>query len=151
MREFLLRLFEHVAWADARLLEALRSEDAGGERARLLLAHVLAAERVWLSRILGEAEVPLAVWPDLSLEDCAQLAARNAAEFRSWIEALDPGALGRDVAYRNTRGEGWRNTMQDILTHVALHGAYHRGQIAAILRAQGSDPPNTDYIMWLRT
>jgi uncharacterized damage-inducible protein DinB len=33
-----------------------------------------------------------------------------------------------------------------VLTHVVLHGAYHRGQIAADLRAAGLEPPYTDFI-----
>ena len=38
-----------------------------------------------------------------------------------------------------------------VLTHVALHGSYHRGQIAALIRSGGDEPINTDYIMWLRS
>lgn len=150
MREYLLHLFEHVAWADARVLEALRAARLPADRARLLFAHLLAAERVWLSRMMGEAVPPVAVWPDLALEECADLAVRNAAEIRGWIESAPALALAADVDYRNTRGDAFRNTAQDILTHVAMHGAYHRGQIAAALREAGVDPPNTDFIMWLR-
>jgi len=36
--------------------------------------------------------------------------------------------------------------VQDILTHVLLHSVYHRGQIAADLRAGGAQPPYTDFI-----
>lgn len=150
MRESLLRLFEHVAWADARVLEALRSARRSPDRARLLLAHLLAAERVWLSRIMGEAKPPISVWPDLELDECADLAARNAAEIRGWIESTPEESLAQDVDYTNTRGEAFRNSVADILTHVALHGSYHRGQIAAALREAGVDPPNTDFIAWVR-
>lgn len=32
------------------------------------------------------------------------------------------------------------------LTHVAMHSAYHRGQIAGELREPGNTPPYTDFI-----
>jgi len=38
----------------------------------------------------------------------------------------------------------------DILTHVLLHSAYHRGQIAVDLRAAGLTPAYTDYIHAVR-
>jgi uncharacterized damage-inducible protein DinB len=38
----------------------------------------------------------------------------------------------------------------DMLLHVALHGAYHRGQIALLVRAGGSTPSPTDYIAFIR-
>jgi uncharacterized damage-inducible protein DinB len=34
----------------------------------------------------------------------------------------------------------------DILTHVVAHSAYHRGQIAAAVRAAGGAPAYTDFI-----
>jgi len=37
-----------------------------------------------------------------------------------------------------------------ILTHVVLHGAYHRGQIATIVRGSGETPAYTDYIHCVR-
>jgi uncharacterized damage-inducible protein DinB len=37
-----------------------------------------------------------------------------------------------------------------MLTHVAMHGSYHRGQIAAALRAGGDIPSPTDYIAFVR-
>jgi len=33
---------------------------------------------------------------------------------------------------------------------VALHGSYHRGQVAAAVRAAGGEPVNTDYITYVR-
>ena len=40
--------------------------------------------------------------------------------------------------------------MEDILTHVLLHSAYHRGQIASQVRAGGEQPAYTDFIHAVR-
>ena len=42
------------------------------------------------------------------------------------------------------------NTVGEILTHVAMHGHYHRGQIARVMRAAGREPVYTDYIGFVR-
>ena len=41
--------------------------------------------------------------------------------------------------------------MRDILTHVTMHSAYHRGQIAADVRVAGFTPAYTDFIHAVRT
>lgn len=40
--------------------------------------------------------------------------------------------------------------MADILTHVLMHSAYHRGQIASHMRANGKTPAYTDFIHAVR-
>jgi uncharacterized damage-inducible protein DinB len=44
----------------------------------------------------------------------------------------------------------FRSQISDILLHVALHSSYHRGQIAAAVRAAGVTPVNTDFITFAR-
>jgi uncharacterized damage-inducible protein DinB len=58
--------------------------------------------------------------------------------------------MRRAITYRNSAGDEYTSTLEDILTHVSLHGAYHRGQIAASVRAAGDTPTATDYIAFAR-
>jgi uncharacterized damage-inducible protein DinB len=149
MSEILPRLFEHLKWADERVHASLVDAANPPPHTLDLFAHVVAAEHVWLSRIRGEkAEVP--VWPKLSLAQCAELGARNAAEFLALVESVDETALDNGITYRNSAGAEFTNSLRDILIHVALHGTYHRGQIAAAVRAGGDTPASTDYIAFAR-
>ena len=149
IRDHLLQMFAHLTWADRRAVESLRAAPAAeGERLRLF-AHVVAAEHLWLSRIHGRP-ARVAVWPTLSIDECAALAEENRAAFEALLAAATPDDLGREVQYRNSAGNEYRNTVADILTHVALHGAYHRGQVATATRAAGGVPVNTDYIVFVR-
>ncbi len=143
------KLFRHLAWADDRALAALRRAGAGHSPALELLAHVLAAEHVWLARLTG---VPArhAVWPALALEDCAALARENQAGFTALLRSLTPAELGREVPYTNSAGLSFRSSVEDILLHVALHGSYHRGQVAQLLRQGGVAPEPTDFIGFVR-
>ena len=145
------RLFAHMAWADRRLLRLLRDAPAAPTPAVLrLLAHVVGAERIWLLRLRGEDSAPQPVWPELALEEMEALAEANAAGYARLVAGLDGRAPDEQVAYRNTQGTEFRTRVADVLLHVALHGSYHRGQIAAAVRAAGVEPASTDYIVFVR-
>lgn len=149
MSQHLRKLIEHLEWADAAALRALRASGASDVRALTIYAHVLGAEAVWLARLAGRPS-DVAVWPVLTLEQAASLAARNAAELNALVASLGPDDLDREIDYRASDGRGFRSTTEDILLHVALHGSYHRGQIALLIRGGGGEPASTDYIAFAR-
>ncbi|MMZ69323.1 DinB family protein [compost metagenome] len=66
------------------------------------------------------------------------------------MAAVNDGKLKEQIHYRTSNGESFATSIEDILTHVALHGSYHRGQIAASLRMAEIAPPATDYIFFVR-
>jgi uncharacterized damage-inducible protein DinB len=149
MSTHIQRLYEHLAWADSRTFEALRGMHAQPLDALRIFSHVLAAEHVWLARI-EDRPSEVEVWPSFGLDECAALAGRNHAAFAVLAETTTPIGLQREVRYRSTEGAPFMNTVEDILLHVALHGAYHRGQVARIVRSEGGVPLYTDYIRFVR-
>ncbi len=149
MTAHIRKLYDHLVWADARALNSMRTMHAAPLDALRLYAHIMAAENIWLARI-EEREPDVTVWPALDLDQCAALGARNHAAFALLTETLSTSELERMVRYRNSKGEEFVNTVEDILMHVAMHGAYHRGQVARIVRGEGGAPQFTDYIFFLR-
>jgi len=112
------------------------------------MGHIIAAEFLWLARIDGVPSA-LPVWPSLSLEECN---GRMSELSSSLLRALpdEAGALTRPVRYTNSKGETWTSTVEEILTHIVIHSAYHRGQIASDLRSAAQEPAYTDYIHAVR-
>ena len=147
MTDTLLELFEHNWWAHERLFAELRREPPDPETMRLL-AHVIGTEHVWLSRIDGVSP-SYPVWPRISLGEAAALAAENRARIEDLLRRPDDTREQR-VRYRNSAGNDFDNSVREILTHVTLHGQYHRGQIAKTMRAAGREPVYTDYIGYMR-
>ena len=148
----LTALFDHMLWADARTLEALRAMPPGSpevERAVTIYAHIAAAEHVWLARLEGRTPVH-PVWPTLDLEQAAALAVESGAALRAFVAGLDEAGLAREVAYRNSVGHAFVNTVADMLLQVVQHGSYHRGQLAMLARQGGGTPAATDYIVYVR-
>jgi len=145
------RLYQHLAWADRQALDALRRAPAAPAPALRLLAHLLSAERIWLGRIRREPGPPPPVWPDtLSLDRCEALLAENHAGFQAVLDSAGAADLAAPVTYRTSKGEPFSTALRDILLHVALHGAHHRGQIALLLRLEGLAPAGTDLILFVR-
>ena len=144
----LSRLFNHMEWADKRTLEALRSLREPPSQAIDLLAHMLAAEHVWLRRIQHRTPA-YDIWPKLSIEECERLSRANHRYFKELLGDTDIG-IGDTVTYSNSSGRTFDTELRDILLHITHHGMYHRGQVALLVRAAGGSPLATDFIAFVR-
>jgi uncharacterized damage-inducible protein DinB len=145
----LQRLFEYDDWANREISAALQKLENPPPRSVRLLAHIVSAERLWLERLrLQEQTHP--VWPDFTLEQCKLEIAELPQLWQQYLVSLKEEGLSRSLTYKNSKGESWTSQKQDILMHVILHSAYHRGQIATDMRAAGFTPAYTDFIHALR-
>ena len=113
------------------------------------MAHIVGAELLWLARLRKEPPV-MAVWPDLDLQGCADGLDDASRQWSAYPRNDRRVQLSDRVSYTNSKGEPWTNTVEDILLHVTIHSAYHRGQIASDLRGAGAEPAYTDYIHAVR-
>jgi uncharacterized damage-inducible protein DinB len=144
----LRRLFEYDAWANREALASLSFPDPPA-RAVEAMAHVLAADRLWIERLAGTPQTG-PVWPRATPEAMRAQADDVARRFEELLGRLDPAAAAREIEYVNTRGERWRTAVVDVLDHVLLHSAYHRGQVASHVRASGREPATTDFVHAVR-
>jgi uncharacterized damage-inducible protein DinB len=149
MKRQMDRMLRAMTWADRQVLAAVPHDLALQGEVLPLLAHLLAAEHIWLLRIYRRpARFP--VRPSLTLAECERLARENAAGYAGLLRTFSESDLQFAVPYRTTSGEECATPIIDILTHVVTHGAYHRGQIAKALRRAGVTPVDTDFITFAR-
>ena len=78
------------------------------------------------------------------------MAAENRRNYAALLSELTEGRLDRTADYKNSKGVPYSTSYRDILTHVLFHSAYHRGQVAAAVRAAGGTPAYTDYVAFVR-
>ena len=149
MLEHIKNLFSYDDWANREVLASLQALNAPPERSVKLLAHILSAERLWLERLLVHKQT-LPVWPLSRLAQCELEIDQLPGLWKNYLTALGEAGLARSLTYKNTKGESFSSQKQDILLHVVMHSAYHRGQIAADMRAAGFTPPYTDFIHAVR-
>ena len=145
--DYLRRQFAYEAWANREVLQAIRVQGGDDERSLQLMSHILAASRVWIERLM---QVPqsVAVWPKPDLAWCET---ETDALDRIWGQYLDKTSdFELEISYKNSKGEVWTSRIDDVLIHVLMHSAYHRGQIASHMRECGKTPAYTDYIHAIR-
>jgi uncharacterized damage-inducible protein DinB len=149
LADYLRRQFAYDEWANREVLAAIRTAGSVNERSLQLMAHILAAERVWLDR-LKQMPQSVPVWPKPDLEQCEAQAAELGGLWLQFLDLITAGDVSQSISYKNTKGEAWTSTIVDVLTHVVMHSAYHRGQIASHMRSIGQTPAYTDFIHGVR-
>jgi uncharacterized damage-inducible protein DinB len=149
MLENIQRLFAYDDWANREILTVLQKLEVPPARSVKLLAHIVSAERLWLERLRLQKQI-YPVWPDFSLDQCKLEVQELPQLWKQYLASMKEACLSRSLTYKNTKGESWTSQKQDILMHVILHSAYHRGQIAADMRAAGITPAYTDFIHAVR-
>jgi uncharacterized damage-inducible protein DinB len=140
------QLLAHDEWANHALIDALRKMPTPPPRALEVISHIQGTQWTWLSR-MNTSITPTKVWPGMSLDDCDR-------EFpklhKAWEELFTSASLDATYPYTNTKGEKFESSIRDTLTHIFLHGHFHRGQIVMQIRQAGGEPPYIDFIEAVR-
>jgi uncharacterized damage-inducible protein DinB len=139
----------YTAWASARLVGAAaqlteeeRTRDFGTADRTIdgTLAHIFAADRVWLTRVSGAPSTAFLqiAWPALH------------EQWMAWTRTLSPASPTEEVIYRDLKGNEWRQPLWQIILHVVNHATHHRGQVAGFMRMMGRTPPPLDLSFYHR-
>jgi uncharacterized damage-inducible protein DinB len=130
--------------------EPLRAR-AEFQKAVNLMAHVVMARWLWLSRFGVIPQWPRELFPqDSRLEDLPERLREMEAVWEPYLARLDDTEVARLFEYRSTEGVAYRNRVEDVLTQLHGHSLYHRGQVAVLLRMLGCEPAPTDFVFWAR-
>jgi uncharacterized damage-inducible protein DinB len=142
----LRRLFEYDYWANQKVLSAFQLLDEGESRKEIegVFAHLLAAQAVWISRLKVEKN-SIEIWPNLSIAEMKELMNENQKQLKDLVPKKD-----EIISYTNSKGDRFESKVEDILTHLVIHGQHHRAQMAKQLRSAGITPPGTDFIYFSR-
>jgi len=151
-------LYDYHYWANQRILtqvekvsdaDFIKPLSKGYGSLRATLVHMIAAEGVWSTRLLGES--PLAMLREADLPTLAAIRARWSevqVKFRTLIAEMTDAELQRVVEYKNTRGEPFSRPVWQVLAQVANHGTQHRAEAAAMLTDLGFSPGNLDLTIY---
>ncbi len=135
-----------------RLSEAARKEPRGAFFGSIhaTLNHLLWADQVWMSRLVGTPKPKAAGIPQsLGMYDSWDELKRERAAFDQlivdWAERLDPAWLGGDVTWHSgATGREMTKARWLLVTHMFNHQTHHRGQVHCMLTQAGVTPGMTD-------
>jgi uncharacterized damage-inducible protein DinB len=144
------------AWANTRVYDAVGALPEGeykkGRPAAYFgsihgtLNHLLVTDRLWFGRIEG-VDRGITALDQILCEDLAALrAAREAEDERitTLVDGLDEAALAKDLSYRSMLGGTLTLPLRVALAAVFNHQTHHRGQVHALLKEAGAEPPALD-------
>ena len=122
--------------------------------------HLLAADTIWLSRFslhpsgfralapFRGAPAPTSLTQSFGC-DLGQLRAHRVrldGIITALADELRPSDLEQVLAYRNSRGLGFRKPFGSLLLHLFNHQTHHRGQASTLLTQAGVDIGVTDLL-----
>jgi uncharacterized damage-inducible protein DinB len=114
------------------------------------LAHMVEAERHWLSRWQGKRETGTAAISQLhSVAELRTFWEGICDEMNQFLATLDDDKLQQTLSTTARSGSHTVSYWQ-MMQHVIDHSTYHRGQIVTMLRQLGVTPPSTGLIRFYR-
>jgi uncharacterized damage-inducible protein DinB len=153
-------LYAYDRWATERTFQAASelddealSRDLGSSFPSVLatLAHMVAAEWVWLSRWRGSNPTGQPThWDVSSLSAVRDRWREVEGDLSAFLAGLDEAALERPLTYRTFAGDTFTQPLSQMLRHVVNHSTYHRGQVTTMIRQLGGTPVSTDLIRFYR-
>jgi uncharacterized damage-inducible protein DinB len=150
MKTYFLKLINYDQFANKAILKAIIG---GGEpeQSVRLMAHLLAAQQVWLNRCKGLPASGVVLWPDWKADTFERLIYENHAAWVDFIKGLEPEDFKKIIYYKSTKGDSYKSQLEDILAHLINHGTHHRAQAGQQLKFTGVEKlPLTDYIFFIR-
>ena len=156
MSTLLRALYGYHAWANSDLLDKLEMPDrAAHSRDRhtaiRLINHYYVVAEIFAAHLrgvrhrykaAGTVETP-------SLSDLRAAITASDQWYLNYVQAISPSELSGSVPFTFTDGDKGYMTREEMLTHVVLHGGYHRGEVGRILSQRSVTPPHDTFAVYL--
>ncbi len=149
---------DYSAWATQHLLDAVsslppeelsRDFQTADKSVLDTLAHIFAADRIWLSRVIAQPRTTFAEPEDRNLTLLQSEWPALHQRWRDWMRGLnDADRAEKLISYQDLRGNPHERPLWQIVLHVVNHGTHHRGQVSGFLRAMGYKPPPLDLMLF---
>ncbi len=149
-KEYLLNLIKYNFLMNRKIFFEIIKNNEVSEKALRYFCHILAAEKIWMKRLEEKEWNGIEVWPVLKPEEIETMINENETDFTKYVIQAAPALLTSSITYKNIKGIEYSNSVEDVLMHIIIHGAYHRAQFATAIKEDGLEPVNTDYIAYKR-
>lgn len=152
-------LYDYNRWANDRVIEAasklsgeqfVRDLQSSHRSVRDTLAHILAAEWIWVERWKGVS--PKALLNSAEFQSVESLKSRWAEvdrNYEDFLKGVTEDSLPEVISYTNTKGEEWSYPLWQMFQHVMNHSTYHRGQVVTMLRQLGAEVNAVDLLIYM--
>jgi len=148
------RLFKYKAHSNHEILAAMRLFDdvsPAKEIAIRVLSHTYVVDRIFSANLTGTEHGYASpnTSPAPSLEELSAAIKASDQWYINYVSLLDEAQLAEKIAFSFTDGEPGRMSREEMLMHVAIHGAGHRGQIGLMMMQNSITPPADRFTSYL--
>jgi uncharacterized damage-inducible protein DinB len=152
----MLSLMRYKRWADAELMSAVLAHPTLGaapdaEYVPVIIRHFHTVDCIFKAHLLGLPHAYSSANPaePAALADLQQQMREVDDWYVEYTLELTEHQLGQALQVKFTDGDQRVLTRSDILLHVSLHGAYHRGNVGVLLQKCGAAPPPDGFASYL--
>ena len=154
--DLLRTLFAYQAWANAELLEKMENLDPERHRAERhaavrLINHAHVVAQIFAAHLVGRKHNFSADnTPDTpALDDLRVAVAGSDRWYLDYLDEATPRLLSESVAFAFTDGDKGYMSREEMLTHVVIHGGYHRGEVGRIMAQLSIELPWDTFAVYL--
>lgn len=155
MKEESIQLLCYHNWANLKLLNRMKelpfdtfTKQLNGTFPSISTTfhHIFNIDQQWFKRINPEA-----ITKTIDFKGIKETIEYFLELYENMIDFIQNhyGSL-QEVQYENSKGERFRNSIDELIQHITNHGTYHRGNISTMIRQLGYEGASTDYIFFLR-
>ena len=155
-------LSRYKAWANDLLYSAvaeLPERDVTAARSIVFgsilrtLNHVYAMDHVWKAHLQGNSHGLTTRNPEACppLDELSIIQRDIDRWYIDYVDSLPATKFNESVAFTFIGGGTGSMSREAIVLHVVNHATYHRGHIAAMMCECSTEPPTTDFPVFLRS
>ena len=151
----LLKMLRYQAWANKEILDAMQGLDAAhhAEERHItlrLMNHCLVVEKIFAAHLVGNSHGFAADnTPDTpSLDTLREDLSAIDNWYLEYAETVTPAMLSQSIPFSFTDGDSGTMTREEMLTHVVIHGGYHRGEAGRIMKQVAASSPQSLQLPW---
>ncbi len=150
MQDFLRDLMAHAEWANAVFFHTWgKSSARDNEDLRKRLGHLVGVQEGFLKILRAESPGGRHQGPPPSYDDLKLRAQTSHVGLNDFVAELDHEQSERIAHIHWFPDPPCKISVAQALVQVAMHAQHHRGQCMTILKQQGGEPKDVDWIIWL--
>jgi uncharacterized damage-inducible protein DinB/putative sterol carrier protein len=148
------RLFKYKAHSNKEILAAMRLFDDASpakEIAIRVLSHTYVVDRIFAANMTGAEHgyTSANTGNAPTLEELSEAIKTSDRWYIDYVSGLDKAQLAERIDFTFTEGEPGRMSREEMLLHVAFHGAGHRGQVGLMMMQNSITPPADRFTSYL--
>jgi uncharacterized damage-inducible protein DinB len=152
----LVRLFSYKAHSNAETIAAIRQFDETSPARMIALAvlnHTYVVDRIFAAHLTGAAHGYASANPGPipPLEELSEAVRKSDRWYIDYVSHLDKAQLEERIDFTFTDGKPGRMSREEMLMHLTIHGAGHRGQLGLLMMQNSIIPPGDGFTTYLHT